>query len=133
MTVFNVLSFEDKKILLLWCKEMHLYYPHTNAVIFMSKENVLYSKTSLTFYVGFEVFTAMVLESIATCLLAGLLNYSSTLKMEAIRSSETSGTTLRTTRRHSQKMILFSHFMFSLLEIFIVYGRHCPRPLHSIA
>jgi hypothetical protein len=34
------------------------------------------------------------------CLLAGLLNYSSTLKMEAIRSSETSGTTLRTTRRH---------------------------------
>jgi hypothetical protein len=34
------------------------------------------------------------------CLLAGLLNYSSTLKMEAIRSSETSGTTQRTTRRH---------------------------------
>jgi hypothetical protein len=33
-------------------------------------------------------------------LLAGLLNYSSTLKMEAIRSSETLGTTLRTTRRH---------------------------------
>jgi hypothetical protein len=33
-------------------------------------------------------------------LLAGLLNYSSTLKMEAIRSSETSGTTLRTTQRH---------------------------------
>jgi hypothetical protein len=29
-----------------------------------------------------------------------LLNYSSTLKMEATRSSETSGTTLRTTRRH---------------------------------
>jgi hypothetical protein len=37
---------------------------------------------------------------LATCLLAGLLNYSSTLKMEAICSSETSGTTLRTTRRH---------------------------------
>jgi hypothetical protein len=36
----------------------------------------------------------------ATCLLAGLLNYSSTLKMEAIRSSETSGTSQRTTRRH---------------------------------
>jgi hypothetical protein len=34
------------------------------------------------------------------CLLAGLLNYSSTLKMEAMRSSETSGTTQRTTRRH---------------------------------
>jgi hypothetical protein len=33
-------------------------------------------------------------------LLAGLLNYSSTLKMQAIRSSETSGTTLRITRRH---------------------------------
>jgi hypothetical protein len=33
-------------------------------------------------------------------LLDGLLNYSSTLKMEAIRSSETSGATLRTTRRH---------------------------------
>jgi hypothetical protein len=29
-----------------------------------------------------------------------LLNYSTTLKMEAIRSSETSGTTQRTTRRH---------------------------------
>jgi hypothetical protein len=29
-----------------------------------------------------------------------LLNYSSTLKMEAIRSSETSGATQRTTRRH---------------------------------
>jgi hypothetical protein len=37
---------------------------------------------------------------LATCLLAGLLNYSSTLKMEAIRSSETSGATQRTTRRH---------------------------------
>jgi hypothetical protein len=36
----------------------------------------------------------------ATCLLDGLLNYSSTLKMEAIRSSETSGATQRTTRRH---------------------------------
>jgi hypothetical protein len=33
-------------------------------------------------------------------LLAALLNYSTTLKMEAIRSSETSGTTQRTTRRH---------------------------------
>jgi hypothetical protein len=33
-------------------------------------------------------------------MLAGSLNYSSTLKMEAIRSSETSGTTLRTTLRH---------------------------------
>jgi hypothetical protein len=37
---------------------------------------------------------------LATCLLAGLLKYSSTLKMEAIRSSETSGTTQRTTRGH---------------------------------
>jgi hypothetical protein len=36
---------------------------------------------------------------LATCLLAGLLNYS-TLKMEAIRSSETSGAIQRTTRRH---------------------------------
>jgi hypothetical protein len=36
----------------------------------------------------------------AFCLLAGLRNYSSTLKMEAICSSETSDTTLRTTRRH---------------------------------
>jgi hypothetical protein len=33
-------------------------------------------------------------------LLDGLLNYSSTLKMEAIRSSETSGATQRTTRHH---------------------------------
>jgi hypothetical protein len=59
-------------------------------------------------YLGFEVFTAVVMKSVifwdmtllATCLLAGLLNYSSTLKMEAIRSSETSGATQRTTRRH---------------------------------
>jgi hypothetical protein len=36
----------------------------------------------------------------ATCLLDGLLYYSSTLKMEAIRSSETSGETQRTTRRY---------------------------------
>jgi hypothetical protein len=36
----------------------------------------------------------------ATCLLTGVLNYSSTLKMEAIRSSETSGTTQWTTRHH---------------------------------
>jgi hypothetical protein len=50
-------------------------------------------------YVGFEVFTAVVMKS-GTCLLAGLLNYSSTLKMEAIRSSETSDATQRTTRRH---------------------------------
>jgi hypothetical protein len=57
-------------------------------------------------HVGFEVFTAMVMESIIfwdmtlTCLLDGLLNYSSNLKMEAIRSSETSGATQRTTQRH---------------------------------
>jgi hypothetical protein len=37
---------------------------------------------------------------LATCLLAGLLNYFSTLKMEAIRSYETSGATQWTTRRH---------------------------------
>jgi hypothetical protein len=37
---------------------------------------------------------------LATCLLAGLLNYSSTLKMEAICSSETSGAAQRITRRH---------------------------------
>jgi hypothetical protein len=55
---------------------------------------------------GFEVFTAVVMRSInfwdmpATCLLDGLLNCSSTLKMEPIRSSETSGVTQRTTRRH---------------------------------
>jgi hypothetical protein len=36
----------------------------------------------------------------ANCLLDGLLNCSLTLKMEAIRSSETSGATQRTTRRH---------------------------------
>jgi hypothetical protein len=30
-----------------------------------------------------------------------MLNYSLTLKMEAIRSSETSGATQRTTRRHT--------------------------------
>jgi hypothetical protein len=37
---------------------------------------------------------------LATCLLDGLLNYFSTLKMEAIRSSEMSDATQRTTRRH---------------------------------
>jgi hypothetical protein len=37
---------------------------------------------------------------LATCLLDGLLNYSSTLKMEVIRSFEKSGATQRTTRRH---------------------------------
>jgi hypothetical protein len=37
---------------------------------------------------------------LATGLLAGLLNYFSTLKMEEICSSETSGATQRTTRRH---------------------------------
>jgi hypothetical protein len=47
------------------------------------------------YYVGFEVLTA-----VKSRLLAALLNYSTTLKMEAIRSSETSGTTQRTTRRH---------------------------------
>jgi hypothetical protein len=59
-------------------------------------------------YVGFEVFTAVVMKSIIwdmtprkppACSIV-LLNYSSTLKMEAIRSSETSGATQRTTRRH---------------------------------
>jgi hypothetical protein len=37
---------------------------------------------------------------LATCLLVGLLDFSSTLKMEAICSSETSVDTQRTTRRH---------------------------------
>jgi hypothetical protein len=36
----------------------------------------------------------------ATCLLVGLLDFSSTLKMEALCSSETSVATQRTTRRH---------------------------------
>jgi hypothetical protein len=39
-------------------------------------------------------------ERISTCLLAGLLSYSSTLKMEVIRSSEMSGAIQRTTRCH---------------------------------
>jgi hypothetical protein len=46
-----------------------------------------------------EVYGTQLL-MVDTCLLAGLLNYSSTMKMEAIRSSETSGTTQRTTRHH---------------------------------
>jgi hypothetical protein len=37
---------------------------------------------------------------LVTCLLDGLLNYFSTLKMEMIRSSETSGAAQRTTLRH---------------------------------
>jgi hypothetical protein len=51
----------------------------------------------------FEVNTTMEVRVsilLATSVLDGLLNYSSTLKMEAIRSSETSGATQRTTRRH---------------------------------
>jgi hypothetical protein len=59
--------------------------------------NVLYAVLKLClkpFKASFEYIL------LATCLLAGLVNYSSTLKMEAIRSSETSGTTLWTTRRH---------------------------------
>jgi hypothetical protein len=85
---------------------------------------------SVIFYVGFEVFTAVVMKSIifwdmmpcsplsynrrfggtyrlhlqgllATCLLAGFAELISlTLKMEAICSSETSVVTQRTTRRH---------------------------------
>jgi hypothetical protein len=68
-------------------------------------------------YVGFEVFTAVVMKSTifwditpcsplswqATCLLDGLLNYSLTLEMEAMRSSETSGASQLTTRRHIPK------------------------------
>jgi hypothetical protein len=41
------------------------------------------------------------LSLLATCLLAELI--SSTLKMEAIRSSETSDATQRTTRRHIEE------------------------------
>jgi hypothetical protein len=41
-----------------------------------------------------------ILLSNTNCLLAALLNYSTTLKMEVIRSSERSGITQRTTRRH---------------------------------
>jgi hypothetical protein len=48
--------------------------------------------TTIKHYVGFEVFTAVVLKSI--------FFWDMTLKMEAIRSFETSGTTQRTTRRH---------------------------------
>jgi hypothetical protein len=49
-------------------------------------------------YIYIPVFRGQ--SPLATCLLAALLNYSTTLKMEAIRSSETSGTTQSTTRRH---------------------------------
>jgi hypothetical protein len=53
--------------------------------------------------------------TLATCLLAALLNYSTTLKMEAVRSSETSGTTQRTTRRHiPEEDTLQSGFLFAL-------------------
>jgi hypothetical protein len=53
-------------------------------------------------YTLFPIYTIFRLASIllATSLLDGLLNYSSTLKMEGILSSETSGATQRTTRRH---------------------------------
>jgi hypothetical protein len=57
---------------------------------------------------------------LATCLLAGLLNYSSTLKMEAIRSSETSVTTLRTARRHISEedtLHVKSYFSFFLSAV----------------
>jgi hypothetical protein len=55
------------------------------------------------FVVGFEVFTAVVMKSIIfwdimPCSPFAELFFD--LKMEAIRSSETSGATQRTTRRH---------------------------------
>jgi hypothetical protein len=72
------------------------------------------SIANISTYVGLEVFTALVMKSnifwdmtpcsplsvsqLATCLLAELI--SSTLKMEAICSSETSIDTQRTTWRH---------------------------------
>jgi hypothetical protein len=59
-------------------------------------------------------------------LLAGLLNYSSTLKMEAIRSSETSGTTLRTTRCHiPEEDTLHKKRCFviqPLSEVYLIYA-----------
>jgi hypothetical protein len=62
-----------------------------------------------TCILGFEVFTAVVLKSIIFWDI-----YSSTLKMEAIRSSETSGTTLRTTRRHIPEDHTLLAFLFSI-------------------
>jgi hypothetical protein len=53
-------------------------------------------------------------------LLNGLLNYSSTLKMEAIRSSETSGATQRTTRRHIPEDDTLQ--VFKMLKLFL---HHC--------
>jgi hypothetical protein len=47
------------------------------------------------------VFKGTVAKNFAfNCLLVGLLDFSSTLKMEALCSSETSVATQRTTRRH---------------------------------
>jgi hypothetical protein len=54
---------------------------------------------------------------LATCLLDGLLNYSSTLKMEAIRSSETSGATQRTTRSHIPEDDTLENIVISDCEI----------------
>jgi hypothetical protein len=54
--------------------------------------------------------------TLATCLLDGLLNYSSTLKMEALRSSETSGTTQRTARRHIPEDDTFYNHHFENLK-----------------
>jgi hypothetical protein len=48
-------------------------------------------------------------------------NYSSTLKMEAIRSSETSGTTLRTTRRHIPEDDTLQNHRCENLKSYIVF------------
>jgi hypothetical protein len=59
-------------------------------------------------------------------LLAALLNYSTTLKMEAIRSSETSGTTQRTIRRHIPEEdtlhFIFVYQIVRLLPLTVSYG-----------
>jgi hypothetical protein len=58
---------------------------------------------------------------LATCLLAGLLNYSLTLKMEAIRSFETSGTTLRTTGRHIPEDVTLQNHRCENLKSYKLY------------
>jgi hypothetical protein len=77
------------------------------------------------------IYTGLPTGKLATCLLDGLLNYSSTLKMEAICSSETSVDTLRTTRHipeddtlHNRRCEnLKSYICLELHENYVVYDK----------
>jgi hypothetical protein len=69
---------------------------------------------------------------VATCLLAASLNYSTTLKMEAIRSSETSGTTQRTTRRHIPEEDTLQNHRCENLKSYMLLGWSYAFNIHGL-